>query len=58
LNRDTPRHQGTTWHDRDLWPGLLERAGFRLDSIEDLTEAAAREFEDLLAALRTKRSVS
>jgi hypothetical protein len=34
---------------------LLERAGFCLDSIEDLTEVAAREFEDLLAALSAKR---
>jgi protein-L-isoaspartate O-methyltransferase len=35
---------------RDAWPHVLDPAGFRLDSIENLTSIATQEFEDLLAA--------
>lgn len=40
---------------RDSWPGLLDRAGLRLDRMEDMTALAVRDFEALLAAARANQ---
>jgi protein-L-isoaspartate O-methyltransferase len=37
------------------WPGLLDRAGFQLDRMDDLTAVAIEEFERLLAETRAER---
>jgi len=49
------RHWNGELQRRDAWPGLLDRAGFRLDRIEDMTSIAAREFDTLLADLTAGR---
>ncbi|MGH9142300.1 MAG: SAM-dependent methyltransferase [Vicinamibacterales bacterium] len=44
------RHWNGELQHRDDWPGLLKRAGFRFDELDDMTVIATHEFEQLLAA--------
>ena len=48
-------HWNGRFQRRDEWPALLERAGFRVDRMDDLTDLAIRDLDALIRDTRAGR---